>query len=87
MFRAEEQVAALRRMAVPTVRVIRDGQAVEIESVDLVSGDLVSLEAGNVVPADLRLLESASLRIQEAALTGESEPVDKEWMTRSLDAS
>ncbi|HBX76212.1 MAG TPA: ATPase [Acidimicrobiaceae bacterium] len=77
-YRAEKAIAALRRMAVPTVRVIRDGQAVEIESVDLVPGDLVSLEAGNVVPADLRLLESASLRIQEAALTGESEPVDKE---------
>ena len=76
-YRAERAIAALRRMAVPTVRVTRDGAIVEIAAVDLVPGDLVVLDAGNVVPADLRLVEAAGLRIQEAALTGESEPVDK----------
>ena len=64
-------------MSVPVVRVIRDGRPSEVASVDLVPGDVVLVEAGSVVPADLRLVETANLRIQEAALTGESEPVDK----------
>jgi P-type Ca2+ transporter type 2C len=76
-YRAEQAIAALRRMAVPTVRLRRDGQLADVPARELVPGDVVILEAGNVVPADLRLVESASLRIQEAALTGESEPVDK----------
>ncbi len=76
-YRAERAIAALRRLAVPTVRAIRDGVVVEVAAIDLVPGDVVVLEAGNVVPADLRVVESAGLRVQEAALTGESEPVDK----------
>ena len=76
-YRAEQAIAALRRMSVPTVRVIREGRQVEVESVDLVPGDVVAIEAGSVVPADLRLIDVANLRVQEAALTGESEPVDK----------
>ncbi len=76
-YRAEQAIAALRRMAVPTVRVIRDGRPTEVAALEIVPGDVVSLEAGNVVPADLRVIEAANLRIQEAALTGESEPVDK----------
>ena len=76
-YRAERAIAALRRMAVPLVRVMRDGAVSEVPAVDLVVGDLVLLEAGNIVPADVRLIESAGLRIQEAALTGESDPVDK----------
>jgi Ca2+-transporting ATPase len=70
-------MAMLRRLAVPLVRVRRDGQPAEILSRDLVPGDGVLLEAGNVVPADCRLIECANLRAQEASLTGESEPVDK----------
>jgi len=75
--RAERAMAMLKRLAVPIVRVRRDGQIVERPSRELVPGDIVLLEAGNVVPADGRLLECVNLRAQEASLTGESEPVDK----------
>jgi Ca2+-transporting ATPase len=77
-YRAEKAMSALKRMTVPTVRVRRDGRVQELSAVGLVPGDVVMLEAGNVVPADARLVEAANLRIQEAALTGESEPVDKD---------
>jgi len=77
-YRAEKAIAALRKLSVPVVRVVRDGRLTEVASAELVPGDVVLVEAGSVVPADLRLIESANLRIQEAALTGESEPVDKE---------
>ena len=76
-YRAERAIAALRAMAVPTVRVIRDGRPQAIPAVELVPGDVVQLEAGAIVSADLRMLEAASLRVEEAALTGESVPVDK----------
>jgi len=75
--RAERAIAALRKLAVPTVRVVRGGRAIEVPAAELVPGDIVQLEAGSIVPADLRLLEAASLRVEEAALTGESESVDK----------
>jgi Ca2+-transporting ATPase len=71
-------MAALKKMAVPTVRVQRAGQVREIPARELVRGEVLLLEAGNVVPADVRFLETANLRVQEAALTGESEPVEKE---------
>lgn len=77
-YRAEQAMAALRKLTVPTVRVRRGGRVQEISARDLVRGDIVLLEAGNLVPADCRLLETANLRIQEAALTGESEPVEKD---------
>ena len=77
-YRAERAMAALKKLAVPTVKVRRSGRVQEISARDLVPGDLVLLEAGNLVPADGRMLESANLRIQEAALTGESEAVDKD---------
>lgn len=76
-YRAERAMAALKRLAVPLVRVRRGGQLQELSAKELVPGDVVLLEAGNAVPADMRLVESANLRIQEAALTGESEPVEK----------
>lgn len=76
-YRAEKAIAALKRLAVPIVRVRRDGDVIEVDARRLVPGDIVLLEAGSIVPADLRLVESANLRIQEAALTGESEPVEK----------
>ncbi|NLD72072.1 MAG: cation-translocating P-type ATPase, partial [Chloroflexi bacterium] len=76
-YRAERAMAALRRLAIPTVRVRRGGEVQEIESLDLVPGDIILLEAGMRVPADARVLESVNLRIEEAALTGESVPVEK----------
>jgi Ca2+-transporting ATPase len=76
--RAEEALAALRRMAAPEARVLRGGRTLVIPSRGLVPGDVVFLEAGNHVPADCRLVEAASLRVEEASLTGESMPVEKE---------
>lgn len=77
-YRAEKAMAALKRMAVPAVRVRRDGAVIEIPAKELVPGDIVLLEAGSHVPADGRLIETANLAIQEAALTGESESVEKD---------
>ncbi len=76
--RAEQAIAALREMAVPIVRVVRDGRTTEIEAGALVPGDVVQLDAGSIVPADVRLIQAVNLRIEEAALTGESEPADKQ---------
>lgn len=75
--RAERAIAALKKLAVPTVKVIRDGRIVEISAREMVPGDVALLEAGNKVSADGRLVESVNLRVEEAALTGESEPVEK----------
>lgn len=76
-YRAEKALAALRKMAVPTVRVRRSGTVSDIPAADLVPGDVVMLESGNSVPADCRVFESVNLKTQEAALTGESEAVQK----------
>lgn len=76
-FRAEKAMAALKKMSVPTVRVRRDNRPQEISATKLVPGDILILETGNIVPADLRLLENVNLRIMEAALTGEAEAVEK----------
>jgi Ca2+-transporting ATPase len=75
--RAEEALAALKRMAAPEARVLRDGKRITVPASQLVPGDLVYLEAGNYIPADMRLLEAVNLRVEEAALTGESVPVQK----------
>ncbi len=76
-YRAEQAIAALKKMSVPNVRIVRDGKMQEISARELVPGDIIQLETGNVIPADLRLLEAVNLRIQEAALTGESEAIEK----------
>ncbi len=76
-YRAEKAMEALGKLAVPTSKVLRDGQPVDVPSPELVKGDVVLLEAGATVPADLRLMEVHSLKIEEAGLTGESQPVDK----------
>jgi len=76
-YRAEQAIAALKKLAVPTVSALRDGRLTEVSARLLVPGDIVRLETGDLVPADGRLLESVNLRLQEAALTGESEPIGK----------
>ena len=76
-YRAEKAMAALKKMAAPSVRVRRGGEVRAIPAARLVPGDIVLLEAGNIVAADGRLLESADLQVQEAPLTGESEAVRK----------
>jgi Ca2+-transporting ATPase len=76
-YRAEKAMAALKQLAVPLVHVRREGSVQESSARDLVPGDIVLVEAGSIIPADLRLVESANLRVQEAALTGESEAVEK----------
>ncbi len=76
-YRAERAIEALREMAAPTATAVRDGKEVEIPARELVPGDVVILRAGNKVPADLRLTEAVNLQIDEAALTGESIPVEK----------
>ena len=76
-YRAEQALDALKRMASPTARVVRDGETLLVPAPELVPGDLVRLDTGDIVTADLRLLEARALRINEAALTGESEPAEK----------
>ena len=86
-YRAEQAIAALKKMSVPNVRVLRDGNLKEVAANQLVPGDIIQLETGNVIPADLRLLEAVNLRIQEAALTGESEAIEKHTSALSNDPS
>ncbi len=85
--KAEKAIEALQKMSAATCRVLREGLILRIKTEELVVGDIVLLEAGDAVPADGRVLESASLQIEEAALTGESLPVDKTANTLSLDGA
>nr|WP_156919506.1 cation-translocating P-type ATPase [Atopobacter phocae] len=75
--KAEEAINALKKMASPMAKVKRDGHTLEVKSEEIVPGDIILLEAGDIVPADVRLIESNSLKVEEAALTGESVPVEK----------
>lgn len=83
--RAEKSLEALKRMAAPTSKVLRNGKQEAIPSRLLVPGDIVNLEAGDYVPADLRLLESFNLKIEEASFTGESVPAEKDTKTIDQD--
>lgn len=76
--KAEAALEALKKMTAATSKVLRDGQIVHIKSEDLVKGDIIILEAGDSVPADCRIIECASIKCEEAALTGESVPVEKQ---------
>ena len=76
--RPKQAIAGLRKMAAPHAQVIRDGSQTSIPARELVIGDIVLLEAGNYVPADMRLVECVNLKVEEASLTGESLPVEKD---------
>lgn len=76
--KAEAAIEALQKMSSPKAKVIRDKKQIELDSTELVPGDYVILETGDIVPADLRLVESANLKIDESSLTGESVPVEKD---------
>jgi len=75
--KAEKALDALKKMSAPTAHVLRDGKLGMVDSVDLVPGDIISLETGYFVPADARLVKGVNLKVEEASLTGESHPVDK----------
>lgn len=75
--KAEQAIDALKSMATPNANAMRDGNIKTVKSTELVPGDIIMLEAGDVIPADLRLIEANSMKIEEAALTGESVPVEK----------
>lgn len=83
--KAEAAIEALQEIAAATSKVLRDGKMVTLKSTDLVPGDIVVLEAGDAVPADGRIIECASMKIEEAALTGESVPVNKMMDLLSLE--
>ena len=85
--KAEKSLDALERMAAPRCKVVRDGERRIIESRELVPGDIVEIETGDSIPADLRLTEAINLKVQEAALTGESVPVEKSTESIEGDAS
>jgi len=76
--KAEQALAALRKLATPNVQVIRGGHQISVPTRELAPGDLVLVEAGNYLPADLRLVEAINLKVEEASLTGESVPVEKD---------
>ena len=76
--KAEKAIEALKQMSLPYIKVRRDGVVTSVKTEELVVGDIVLLEAGDYVPADMRIIENHSLRVEEAALTGESVPVDKQ---------
>ncbi|HSK67072.1 MAG TPA: HAD-IC family P-type ATPase, partial [Anaerolineales bacterium] len=76
-YRAERAIEALRQMAAPTASVIRDGKEIQVPARQVVPGDVVILHTGDRIPADGRIIESVNLQVEEAALTGESMPIEK----------
>lgn len=77
-FKSEKTMSSLKKLSAPLAKVIRGGELVEIQAPEVVPGDIISFEQGDIVSADVRLVEALNLRIDEAMLTGESEPVEKQ---------
>jgi P-type Ca2+ transporter type 2C len=77
-YRANRAISALRKLSVPRARVCREGQWQDVSAQELVPGDIIQVEAGQLIPADGRVIESINLQVQESAFTGESEPVEKQ---------
>lgn len=86
-FKAEKALAALKKIAAPHAKVIREGNIMTVPAAELVRGDIVLLEAGDYIPADIRIVEAANLKVEEASLTGESVPVEKQTAPVAQDAS
>ena len=84
--KAEEAIEALKKMTAAKSKVLRDGEIMTVQSDELVTGDVIILEAGDSIPADGRLIETASMKVEEAALTGESVPVDKQSEAIGIEA-
>ncbi|WP_312815239.1 cation-translocating P-type ATPase [Sedimentibacter sp.] len=80
--KAEKSVEALQKLSAPNAKAIRDGNQIIIPAADIVPGDLIALDAGDIIPADIRLIESSNLKVEEASLTGESVPVEKDANTK-----
>lgn len=78
--KAEQSLQSLKKLSGPEAKVLRDGTAIQLPARELVVGDVILLEAGDMVPADGRLIENASLKVDESALTGESLAVEKVWI-------
>lgn len=76
--KAEKSVEALQKLSAPNAKVVREGNLLTLPAVEIVPGDVVVLEAGDIVPADIRILESSNMKVEEASLTGESVPVEKD---------
>ncbi len=76
--KAEKSVEALQKLSAPNAKVIREGNLITLPAADIVPGDIVVLEAGDIIPADIRLIESSNMKVEEASLTGESVPVEKD---------
>ncbi|MGD9568798.1 MAG: cation-translocating P-type ATPase [Sedimentibacter sp.] len=76
--KAEKSVEALQKLSAPNAKVIREGNLLTLPAAEIVPGDVVVLEAGDIIPADIRLIESSNLKVEEASLTGESVPVEKD---------
>jgi magnesium-transporting ATPase (P-type) len=84
-FKSEQTMASLKKLSAPVAKVLRDGELAEIPAPEIVPGDIITFEQGDIVSADLRIIDASNLRIDEAMLTGESEPVEKQYAALTVE--
>jgi P-type E1-E2 ATPase len=84
-FKSEQTMASLKKLSAPVAKVIRNGEIAEIPAPEIVPGDIITFEQGDIVSADLRIIDASNLRIDEAMLTGESEPVEKQYAALTVE--